>query len=84
MQRKIVLAHGTLIMAFSEECLMQLNDQGTERSVGFATHFLVFSLLLLALLPAGSRAETLPEFRPALMGSAHSLVNLIDTKGLVK
>lgn len=55
-----------------------------KRCARFGKRVLVFRLILLALLPACGWAEPLPEFRPALMTSGHSLINLIDTKGLVQ
>jgi len=48
------------------------------------TRFLSFALLLTSI-PDSSYAESLPEFRPALLtNSRRSLVNLINTEGLMK
>lgn len=41
-------------------------------------------VFLLFWTPTPGAAENLPDYRPALMGSRHSLINLIDTNGLMK
>lgn len=46
---------------------------------------ILFSILLCAGLPNLSRAESLPEMRPALLSRGHrSLINLIDGQSLMK
>jgi hypothetical protein len=52
--------------------------------MNYRTHFLA-TFALLSLLSVPALAETLPEFRPALLGSySRSLINTIDTQSLMK
>ena len=50
-----------------------------------STRLLPYLLLLLLGLPVDAIAQTTPDFRPALLGHhRRSLINLIDTNGLMK
>ena len=52
--------------------------------MNYRTHYRA-TVTLLALLSAPVMAETLPEFRPALLGSyRRSLINTINTESLMK
>lgn len=55
-----------------------------KKSIALVCSFLI-SVLATVLIPATSRAEALPEFRPALIANTkRSLINVIDVQSLMK